>query len=223
MSIPTGTWPPLPPNPPEPPFPRRTPWLPEPAPAAPGRASAISSVEVRGPDGLAERLLDKRVVALAGELDAEAANRAIAGLALLDASGDEPVQLRLSGVRVDLDTALELVDALDLMGAPVHATALGTLSGAAIAVLAVADVRTAGAHALLHLVEPRPPGTVRGWDVETWAADHTRQVRRLQERLAQACGRPVEEIAADMRASRLFTAQEAQAYGLVDAAAPPRR
>jgi ATP-dependent Clp protease protease subunit len=223
VSIPIGTWPPLPPNPPEPPFPRRTPWLPEPGPAAPGRASAISSVEVRGLDGLAERLLDKRVVALAGELDAETANRAIAGLALLDASGDEPVQLRLSGVRVDLDTALQLVDALDLMGAPVHATALGTLSGAAVAVLAVADVRTAGPHASLQLVEPRPPGSVRGWDVEAWAADHTRQVRRLQERLAQACGRPVEEIAADMRSGRLLTAQEAQAYGLVDSASPPRR
>ena len=169
MSIPIGTWSPLPPDPPEPPFPRRTPWLPEPGPAAPGRASAISSVEVRGPDGLTERLLDQRVVALAGELDAEAANRAIAGLALLDASGDGPVQLRLSDLRVDLDMALELVDALDLMGAPVHATALGTLSGASVAVLAVPDVRTAGAHALLHLVEPRPPGTVRGWDVEAWA------------------------------------------------------
>lgn len=221
MSIPIGTWPPLPPNPPEPPFPRRTPWLPEPAPAPPGRASAISSVEVRVPDGLAERLLDKRVLALAGDLDAETAHRAIAGLALLDASGDEPVQLRLSGIRVDLDTALQLVDALDLMGAPVHATALGTLSGAAVAVLAVADERTAGSHALLQLVEPRPPGSVRGWDVEAWAADHTRQVRRLQERLAEACRRPVEEVAADMRAGRLLTAEEAQAYGLVDAA-PPR-
>jgi ATP-dependent Clp protease protease subunit len=75
---------------------------------------------------------------------------------------------------------------------------------------------------LLQLVEPQPPGNVRGWDVEAWAADHTRQVRRLQERLAQACRRPVEEIAADMRAGRLLTAQEAQAYGLVDATAPRR-
>jgi ATP-dependent Clp protease protease subunit len=180
-------------------------------------------VEVRAPDRLAERLLDRRVVALAGELDAGTAHRTVAELALLDASGDGPVLLRLSGVRVDLDTALQLVDALDLMGAPVHATALGTLSGAAIAVLAVADVRTAGPHALLELVEPRPPGSVRGWDVEAWAADHARQVRRLQERLAQACGRPVDEIAADMRAGRVLTAPEARAYGLVDAPAPARR
>jgi ATP-dependent Clp protease protease subunit len=76
---------------------------------------------------------------------------------------------------------------------------------------------------LLELVEPRPPGSVRGWDVEAWAADHARQVRRLQERLAQACGRPVDEIAADMRAGRVLTAPEARAYGLVDAPAPARR
>jgi ATP-dependent Clp protease protease subunit len=218
----TGTRPPLPPEPPEPP-PHRSPWLPEPRPAAPGPVSASSSVEVRAPDWLAERLLDQRVVALAGELDTETANRAVATLALLDASGDEPVRLRLSGVRVDLETALGLVDALDLMGAPVHVTALGTLTGAAVALLAVGDVRAAGPHALLQLADPQPPRGVRGWDVEAWAADHARQVKRLHERLAQACGRPVGEVAADMHAGRLLSAQEAHAYGLVDTAAPPGR
>jgi ATP-dependent Clp protease protease subunit len=180
-------------------------------------------VEVQAPDQLAERLLDQRIVVLAGELDTETANRAIATLALLDASGDEPVRLRLSGVRVDLETALGLVDALDLMGAPVHVTALGTLTGAAIALLAVGDVRAIGPHALLQMGDPRPPGGVRGWDVEAWASDHARQVQRLHERLAQASGRPVEEIAADMHAGRLLTSQEAQAYGLVDSTAASRR
>jgi ATP-dependent Clp protease, protease subunit len=222
MNTPIGIRPPLPPEPPEPP-PHRSPWLPEPRPVAPGPVSASSSVEVRAPDWLAERLLDQRVVALSGEVDAETANRAIASLALLDASGNEPVQLRLSGVRVDLDTVLGLVDALDLMGAPVHVTALGTLTGASVALLAVGDLRAAGPHALLHLVDPQPPRGVRGWDVEAWAAEHARQVQRLHERLAQACGRPAQEVAADMHAGRLLSAQEAQAYGLVDTAEPPRR
>jgi ATP-dependent Clp protease, protease subunit len=218
----TGIRPPVPPEPPEPPYPGRSPWLPEPRPTAPGPVSASSSVEVRAPDWLAQRLVDQRVVALAGELDTEGANRTIATLALLDASSDEPVQLRLSGVRVDLETALALVDALDLMGAPVHVTALGTLTGAAIALLAVGDVRSAGPHALLQLADPQPPRGVRGWDVEAWAAEHARQVQRLNERLAQACGRPVEEVAADMRAGRLLGAEDARAYGLVDTAASPR-
>jgi ATP-dependent Clp protease, protease subunit len=213
---PSGTWPPLPPNPPDPPFPRHTPWLPEPRPTAPAPVSASASLIVGAPDWLAERLLDQRLVALAGELDDETVNRTVAELALLDATGDEPVHLRLSGVSADLGTALPIVDALDLMGAPVHATALGTLTGPAVALLAVADRRVVGPHAVLHLREPTNGRGLHGSELETWAAEHARQLHRFQERLAAACGRPLDEIAADMRAGRLLSAQEAQEYGLAD-------
>lgn len=216
MSIPSNTWPPLPPEPPEPPRPRHSPWLPEIRPPVPAGASA--SVVIGAPDWLAQRLLDQRVVALSGELDDEAANRAVAQLGLLDATGDAPVSLRLSGVSADLGATLTLVDALDLMGAPVHATCLGTLSGPAVALLAVADRRVVGRHATLHLCEPRSAHGIPGREVEILAAEHGRQLRRLQERIAEACGRPADEIAADMRAGKLLTAGEAQAYGLVDAA-----
>jgi ATP-dependent Clp protease protease subunit len=217
-----STWPPLPPEPPAPPRPRPTPWEPEPRPAAPGPVSASASLVVGAADWLAQRLLDQRVVALAGELDPATANRAVAELALLDASGDDPVSLRLSGVSTDLDTALALVDALDLMGAPVHATCLGMLDGPAVALLAVADHRAAGPHAILQLREPRSPVGIPGREVESLAAERARQLRRLQERLAEACRRPVDEIAADMRAGRVLTAEEAQGYGLIDTADPAR-
>ena len=42
-------------------------------------------------DWLGQRLLDRRVVALSGELDDEAVNHAVAQLGLLDATGDAPV------------------------------------------------------------------------------------------------------------------------------------
>lgn len=220
---PTGTWPPLPPSPPDPPFPRHTPWLPEPRPVGPGPVSASASLIVGERDWLAERLLDQRMVALAGELDAETVNRTVAALALLDAAGNDPVRLRLSGVSADLDTALPIVDALDLMGVPVHATCVGTLTGAAIALLAVADHRTAGAHAMLQLVEPRPPSGIPGRELEARAAEYAVRLRSLQERLAEACGRPVEQVASDMRSGRLLSATEARDYGLVDDAEPTRR
>ena len=98
-----ATWPPVPPGPPPPPFPPQppqypppSPWRPEPRPSVHPAPSV--SVVVGAEHWLAERLLEQRVVALAGALDADDVNRAVAELALLDASGDEPVQLRLSGV-----------------------------------------------------------------------------------------------------------------------------
>jgi ATP-dependent Clp protease protease subunit len=223
MSDLLGTWPPLPPRPPDPPMPRRTPWLPDPRPPTAPPVSASAALVVGASDWLAERLFEQRMVALAGELDAETVNRAVAELALLDATGEEPVRLRLSGVDADVGAALTLVDALDLVSAPVHATCVGTLHGPAIALLAVADRRTAGPHALLHLSRPRSPSGIPGRDVEPLAAEHARQLRRLYERIAAACGRSADEIEADMRADRVLTAAEARDYGLVDVAEPARR
>jgi ATP-dependent Clp protease protease subunit len=75
----------------------------------------------------------------------------------------------------------------------------------------------------VHLCEPRSPHGIPGRELEALAAEHARQVRRLQERIAEACGRPADEIAADMRAGKLLTAEQAGDYGLVDATEPPRR
>lgn len=215
MTRPAATWPPLPPQPPEPPqYPPPSPWRPEPRP--PVAPSPSMQVVVATDDWLAERLLEQRVIALAGDLDEETVNRTVAALALLDASGDEPILLRLSSVGTDLDAALTLVDALDLVGAPVHATVLGSLAGPAVALLAVADDRVIAPHAVVHLTEPGTPRGLSGREVETAAAQQARQLRRLQERLAQACGTDVEQLAADMRAGRVLSAEEARAYGLAD-------
>jgi ATP-dependent Clp protease protease subunit len=184
----------------------------------PSTPSQWTSIDT-GQDWLAERLLEQRMVSLTGRLDADAGNRAAASLALLDASGDDPVQLRLCDVDADLDVALTLLDTLDLMGVPVHATCLGSLTGAAVAILAVADHRTAGPHATLHLREPRTQHCGHAREVAAHAEDHQRRLRLLQERIAEACRRSLDAVTADMRAGRILTAEEARDYGLVDAIA----
>ncbi len=218
-----NVWPPVPPEPPQP---LRTPWQPEPAaprPAAPPSSPGWLLIADTDADWLSERLVERRLLALAGELDRDAANRVVAELALLDASGDEPVTLRLSGVSADLDSALTVVDALDMMGVEVHATCLGTITGAAVAILAVADRRTAGPHATVHLREPRSRHRVAGPDLEAQAAHHQRMLRGLQERIATACHRPVDAVIEDMRTGRLLTAEQAREYGLVDSCTAARR
>ncbi|GEL16682.1 ATP-dependent Clp protease proteolytic subunit [Pseudonocardia asaccharolytica] len=215
------TWPP-PPLPPPPGEPRRTPWQPGPHPQAPLPTMPPTTVET-GPDWLAQRLLDQRIVALSGRLGPAVVNRATASLAIIDASGDDPVELRLCDVDADLDDTLTLLDALDLVSVPVHATCVGGLTGAAVALLAVADRRVAGARAVLALREPRMQTSGHAADVEARAEEHRRRLRLLQERLATACRRPLDEVAGDMYTGRILTADEARDYGLIDAVAGERR
>ncbi|MGH3823028.1 MAG: ClpP family protease [Pseudonocardiaceae bacterium] len=209
---PLGIWPAPPPS-----EPRRTPWQPEPRPpAAPPATPSQCTIVDTGPDWLAERLLDRRMVSLSGRLDSAAVNRAAASLALLDASGDDPIELRLYDVDADLDGALTLLDVVDLVGVPLHATCLGELCGAAVAILAVADHRMAGPHATLHLREPRAHFGGHAGDLITHAEDHRRRLGLLQERIAGACRCTVDAVAADMRKGRILTAEQARNYGLVD-------
>lgn len=202
---------------PLPPAPRRAPWQPGPRPPAPPPATQSQFTIVgTNQDWLDERLLERRMVSLSGWLDSAAVNRAAASLALLDASGDDPIGLRLYDVDADLDVALTLLDIVDLVGVPLHATCLGELRGAAVAILAVADHRVAGPHATLHLREPRTHLCGHAGEVTIHAEDHRRRLRLLQERIAGACRCTVEAVVTDMRKGRILTAEQARGYGLVD-------
>jgi ATP-dependent Clp protease, protease subunit len=226
-----STWPPTPPPPPPvPPWPpapqpppRRTPWQPEPAyrPSAPSQSVVVNVLS----DWLGERLLDRRIVSLAGPLGPEATNQAVASLALLDASGDDPIQLRLYDPRPDtdgeLDIVLTLLDTIDLLGVPLHATCLGGLTGTVVTLLAVADHRTAGANSVVTLREPRIQLHGSAAEVSTQAEQQRRQLRHIQQRIADACKRPLDTVIDDMRAGRVLTADQARDYGLIDAVSAP--
>jgi ATP-dependent Clp protease protease subunit len=203
-------WPP--PTPPSvPPFP--TPWQPD--PRQPSEPVHGTSIAAPGPDWLAERLFDKRIVSLTGRLDAEATNRAAASLALLDASGDDEVQLWLQGVDADVDAAATLLDTLDLMGVPLHVHCRGDVRGMAVVLLAPAGRRTAAPHAGFHLREPQMSCVGPASDVAVAAEQHEQQLRRLQQRIADFCGQPLDTVIGDMREHRILTADEARDYGLI--------
>jgi ATP-dependent Clp protease protease subunit len=198
---------------PPPPWP---PGRPVPAPQRPDRPGPGFRLEESAVTlELADRLLHRRIVMLAGDLDHALAMRATAQLMLLDADSAEPVQLHLSCPDGDLDAALMLADTLDLMRAPVTATARGTIGGPAVAALAAADRRLAHPHCLLVLREPRGTASGRADELAIAADQHARRVRDLCERLSTATGRDADVVAADLRRGRVLTAAQAVDYGLL--------
>ena len=166
-------------------------------------------------DTLQERLLAQRIVLASGVLDDEAATRLSAQLLTLDAEGDGPIRLELQNLRAELAAALTVMGVLDVMRAPVHAFASGETGGAALGVLASCPRRVAYPNASFTLSEPKVQfgGTV------TAVTAREQQVRRMVDslfyRIAEATGRPADEIRDDARRTRTLTTAEALGYGLI--------
>lgn len=205
------------PGPPEIPEPARPgperPWWPSspPRPLGPDIAHSYA----RNPDELDDRLLAQRIVFCRGFLDEQAAATLCARLMALAAESEEPIRLQLSASDADPVAALAVVDTLDTLGAAVYATALGEVGGPALAVLASAEQRHAAPHATLHLSEPRSTADGTAEQVAALAERHESQLTAVYQRLSDVTGHSVEEIRADARTGRYFTATEAVEYGLV--------
>ena len=206
-----GSWPPLPPE-----VPRPEPMRPsEPPHTAP--APILPSWEERTfEEDIAERLLEQRVVIVGGRLDHRLSNHVAAQLLLLGRRSGRPIDLHLACPEAELEPALALADAVELVRAPVHAIVRGPRRGPAVAVLCAAASRGAHRHATLVLSLP-PWGPAEGTadELATLAEQRERQVDRIRDRICAVTGRSEVEVAADLSTGRVMSAEEAREYGLL--------
>jgi ATP-dependent Clp protease protease subunit len=161
-------------------------------------------------------LLERRIVLVSGDLDDAVAGRAAAEVMMLDANGDDPIEMRLDSGGGSLDAAFTLIDTIDLCGVEVHVTVAGRIEGPAIGVLAVGHLRRATEHARLRLRDPSIELSGSASALAELARSELERQTRFHERLATATGRSVDEVSADCAAGRYLSADEAVKYGLVD-------
>ncbi|HTJ34035.1 MAG TPA: ATP-dependent Clp protease proteolytic subunit [Dactylosporangium sp.] len=165
---------------------------------------------------LDEQLFGRRMVFLRGPIEPEMASRTAATLLALDAAGAEPISMHMSAERGTLAAVWTLVDAIDSLQAPVHATAVGEVSGAALGVFCAAARRSAFAHARFRLAEPRVSSP--GGNADQVVAEAGRYLRDLEDlilRISGATGQPRSRVEDDLQSGRFLTAQDAVEYGLV--------
>jgi ATP-dependent Clp protease protease subunit len=164
---------------------------------------------------VADRLLAERVILVGGRLDDALAGHVAAQLLLLDAQSNDPVQLHLSSTESELEAALSVAAAIDLITSPVHAVARGTVRGPAIAVLAAAGQREAHRHATFVLSAPHFTAAGTADEQATFADQYEHQATRLRDLIAHATGRSPDEVTTDLTTGRVLTAEAALTYGLV--------
>lgn len=161
-------------------------------------------------------LLERRIVLVTGELDSALAGRAAAEVMMLDASGDDAIEMRLDSGGGSLDAAFTLIDTIDLCGVDVQITVAGRVEGPAVGVLAVGHLRRATEHSRLRLKDPSIELTGSAAALAELARAELERLARFHDRLAAATGRPLEEVKADFAAGRYLSASEAISYGLLD-------
>lgn len=213
------TWPPGPPEippigPQPPPSEPTRPW-PQAPPILPSWEEPDPTWRERD---IADRLLDQRIVLVNGRLDDRLADHVSRQLLLLGSTDPElPLELHLSCREAELRASVALATTIDLVRADVHAIVSGLLAGPALAALCAAARRAAHRKAGFVLSLPHETGEGTATELATQAQEYDALVGQLTERISGVTGRGDQDVLGDLRSGRLMSAEEARAYGLVDA------
>jgi ATP-dependent Clp protease protease subunit len=182
--------------------------------------SAVTEQAV-GPldDQLITRLLYQRIIVLGTEVDDRVANRLCAQLLLLSAEdprGD--ISLYINSPGGSVSAGLAIYDTMRLIPNDVSTLAMG-LAGSMAQFLLCAGTpgkrfSLPNAQVLMHQGSAGFGGTAA--DVEIYSAQLERIGNLMTKLTSEHTGQPPEQVAADSRRDRWFSAAEALEYGMID-------
>lgn len=166
------------------------------------------------------RLLSERIIFLGTEIDDGVANVVIAQLLHLESSAPESeIAIYINSPGGSFTSLMAIYDTMSYVRAPVATFCVGQAASTAAVLLAGGDAgrRFVLEHARVLLGQPASggrQGTVS--DLALQAKEMVRIRSQVEGVLARHTGREVADLRADMDRDKVFTAQEAVAYGLAD-------
>jgi ATP-dependent Clp protease, protease subunit len=192
----------------------------------------IPTVIERTPNGeraydVYSRLLAERVVFLGTEIDDGVANVVIAQLFHLEAAGPErEISIYINSPGGSYTSLMAIYDTMRFVSAPVSTFCVGQAASTAAVLLAGGEPgrRAVLEHSRVLLGQPASggrQGTVS--DLSLQAKEMLRVRAQVEEVLARHTRHDVATLRADMDRDKVFTAEEAVAYGLADQVISHRR
>ena len=165
------------------------------------------------------RLLKERIVILSEEVNHVTASLITAQLLFLEAEDpDKDIQFYINSPGGSVTDGLMIYDTMKLIKPDVQTICMGMAASMGSVLLAAG---TKGKRCILPNAEVmihQPLGGAQGQATEILiAAEHIKDTRkRLNQILADACGRPIEDLDRDTDRDHWMTAKEALEYGIVD-------
>ncbi len=163
------------------------------------------------------KLFEKRILFLNGPLEQETSDALVAQLLALDAENDDDITLYVNSPGGIITGMFAIYDTMHLLRSDVNTRCIGLAASAGAFLLATPTGRrqaTENARIMIH----QPLGGARGSakDIEIQARNILWMRERLNQLLAGATGKTVDQIATDTDRDNWMTAPEALEYGLVD-------
>ncbi|QYC41439.1 ATP-dependent Clp protease proteolytic subunit 2 [Nonomuraea coxensis DSM 45129] len=166
------------------------------------------------------KLFEDRVVFLGAPIDDTVANDVMAQLLTLESiDPDQDISLYINSPGGSFTAMTAIYDTMQFVRPEIHTVCIGEAASAAAVLLAAGapGKRAALPHARVLLHEPHTEGgRGQGSDLEIHAREILRMRDQQEEILARHTGRTTLEIRKDIERDRIFTAEQARTYRLVD-------
>ena len=165
------------------------------------------------------RLLSERIIFVGTEIDDGVANVVMAQMLHLEAqSTDQDIEIYLNSPGGSYTALMAIYDTMQFIQADVATTCMGQAASAAAILLAAGATgkRAVLSHSRVLLHQPSTGGQGTLSDLELQAREVLRIRAQAEELLSQHTGQPVDRIRLDTDRDKVFTAEEAVAYGLAD-------
>jgi ATP-dependent Clp protease protease subunit len=173
------------------------------------------------------RLLKERIVFLVGPVSDESANLVVAQMLFLESENpDKDIHLYINSPGGSITAGMSIYDTMNFIKPDVSTLCIGQAAsmGAFLLSAGAKDKRFALTHSRVMIHQPLIGGlSGQATDIEIHARELLKIKALMNELMALHTGQPVEKVQHDTERDNFMSAEEAQAYGLIDKVLSSRR
>ena len=172
------------------------------------------------------RLLMDRIIFLGTPINDDVANIVIAQLLFLAADNPErDINLYINSPGGSVSAGMAIYDTMQFLDAPIRTICMGMAAsmGAFLLAAGTSGKRSALPHARIMIHQPSGGTQGTAADIEIQAREILYLRNKMNQLMALHTGQPVETIERDVDRDYYMSAEEAKAYGLIDAVLTPTK
>ncbi len=165
------------------------------------------------------RLLKERVIFLVGEVNDQVANLVVAQLLFLESENpDKDISFYINSPGGSVTAGLAIYDTMQFVKPEISTLCMGMAAsmGSFLLMAGAKGKRFALPNSKVMIHQPSGGTSGQATDIEIHAREIIKTRHQLNKIYSERTGQPIEKIELDMERDRYLSADEAQAYGLVD-------